>query len=100
MKWAEFDKRLKAIELALQQLKEERRKIRQHPIAFLERIHGTFEDDEAFREAMRLGRQWRKGHGSSNLKKTKKLRRVRFSGRNQSRKRKQCRPLKRTLRNR
>jgi hypothetical protein len=26
-----------------------------------ERIHGTFEDDEMFREAMRLGREWRTG---------------------------------------
>jgi hypothetical protein len=26
-----------------------------------ERIHGTFPDDEMFREAMRLGREWRTG---------------------------------------
>jgi hypothetical protein len=26
-----------------------------------ERIHGTFENDDAFKEAMRLGREWRTG---------------------------------------
>ena len=33
---------------------------RSHPIHAIERIHGTFADDPAFREAARLGRQWRR----------------------------------------
>ena len=30
-----------------------------HPVHALERIHGLFENDQAFKEAARLGRQWR-----------------------------------------
>jgi hypothetical protein len=30
-----------------------------HPIQAVERIHGTFVNDAAFKEAARLGREWR-----------------------------------------
>jgi hypothetical protein len=40
-----------------------------HPVHALEKIHGTFADDEAFREAMRLGRKWRHSLGSQPQRK-------------------------------
>lgn len=72
MKTAEIEKRLTAIELAIEQMKETRRDVRSQPIAFLKRIKGAFEDDEAFREAMRLGRQWRKRQRPSSPKRKAK----------------------------
>jgi hypothetical protein len=72
MKTAEIEKRLTAIELALEQMKEARRDVRSQPLAFLEKIRGAFEDDEAFREAMRLGRQWRKRQRFSSTKRKAK----------------------------
>jgi hypothetical protein len=72
MKTADIEKRLTALELALEQLKAQRREVRSQPIAFLERIRGTFEDDEAFREAMRLGRQWRQSQRPSSPKRKAK----------------------------
>jgi hypothetical protein len=60
MSTTEIEKRLTAIERELAQLKGERATTaKSHPIHALEQIHGAFENDEAFREAARLGRQWR-----------------------------------------
>ena len=62
MTTTDIEKRLTAIERELAGLRTERaRPEKRHPIQSLEAIHGTFEDDEAFREAMRLGRRWREG---------------------------------------
>jgi hypothetical protein len=62
MRTADLEKRLTAIERELASLRSERTQPeRRHPIQSLEAIHGAFEDDEAFREAMRLGRRWRQG---------------------------------------
>lgn len=61
MSAAELEKRLAAIEHELANLKSERAStVKTHPIHTVEKIHGTFENDEAFKEAMRLGRKWRK----------------------------------------
>jgi hypothetical protein len=60
MSTTEIEKRLTIIERELAELKAERAAVRKrHPVHALERIHGAFEDDESFREAMRLGRKWR-----------------------------------------
>jgi hypothetical protein len=56
----EIEKRLTAVEQEIAHLKVQRPTMGQpHPIQSLERIHGTFEDDDAFQEAARLGRKWR-----------------------------------------
>ena len=62
---SEIEKRLIAIEQELANLKSERAaSAKAHPIRALEKIYGTFEDDEAFREAVRLGRKWRESQRS------------------------------------
>jgi hypothetical protein len=56
----DLENRISAVEQEIAQLKAERlTSAKRHPIHALEKLHGTFEDDEAFREAMRLGRKWR-----------------------------------------
>ena len=55
---AEIEKRLTALEQEIAQLRQVR-DAKPHPAQVLERIHGTFENDEAFREATRLGKKWR-----------------------------------------
>ena len=63
MTLADLEQRVARIERELARLHTsapERTKKR-HPLATLEKIHGTFEDDAAYREAQRLGRKWRKG---------------------------------------
>ncbi len=61
MSTREIEKRLAVLEREIAQLKAERRPgAPSHPIDTLNRIRGTFENDDAFKEAMRLGRQWRK----------------------------------------
>jgi hypothetical protein len=59
----DIEKRLTTLELELAPLKAGRTSVdKPHPIQVLEKIHGTFRnDDKAFREAMRLGRRWREG---------------------------------------
>ena len=60
MRLSEIEKRLVALENAVARLSQDRRqRAHLHPVQVLERIHGVFEDDKAFREAMRLGRKWR-----------------------------------------
>jgi hypothetical protein len=56
----ELHQRLSAIERDIASLKKQKLgKTKAHPVHALEALHGSFEDDEAFREAMRLGRKWR-----------------------------------------
>jgi hypothetical protein len=65
----EIEKRLNSIERDLAALKAERRNgVSAHPARALEQIHGAFEDDGAFREAVRLGRKWRKSQCPTNRK--------------------------------
>ncbi len=66
MTTTELAKRLSAVERDVAVLKSSRNGSHVptpsdagHPIHTLEAIHGTFEDDDSFREAMRLGRKWR-----------------------------------------
>jgi hypothetical protein len=57
----EIARRLSAVEDAVARLTSHGANIREpHPVAALERIHGTFEHDEAFRQATALGRKWRR----------------------------------------
>jgi hypothetical protein len=71
MSTAEIEKRLTALEREIAHLKADHRQTsKAHPIDTLEKIHGTFEDDEAFRQAARLGRKWRESHRPS-LRKSK-----------------------------
>jgi len=57
----DIEKRLTAIEQQLAELRAagNARVTAAHPAAALEKIHGTFENDEAFREAARFGKKWR-----------------------------------------
>jgi hypothetical protein len=65
----EIENRLAVLEKEVAQLKAQRRAVAAtHPIHTFERIHGTFENDEAFREAMRLGRKWRKSQDAAARK--------------------------------
>ncbi len=65
----EIEKRLTALEHELARLKgREIPAAKSHPIHSLEKIHGIFENDEAFREASRLGRQWREAQRPSARK--------------------------------
>jgi hypothetical protein len=60
MSTREIEKRLTAVEREIAHLKQERRSATgTHPVHALEKIHGTFENDAAFQEATRLGRNWR-----------------------------------------
>jgi hypothetical protein len=69
MSIAEIEKRLTALEQDIARLKEPRPSSRKiPPIQTLEQIHGTFENDESFQQAVRLGRQWRKGERSGTAK--------------------------------
>ena len=60
MTTTELDKRVTTIERELASLKAGRTAGKVHPIHAIERIHGTFENDQAFQEAMQFGRMWRK----------------------------------------
>jgi len=56
----EIERRLTVLELELALLKEGPAPAgKPHPIDVLEQIHGTFENDRAFQQAMALGRRWR-----------------------------------------
>ncbi len=61
MTLAEFEHRLSAVEAEVTRLKRGRgsSRAKAHPVETLDAIHGTFANDDAFREAMRLGRKWR-----------------------------------------
>ncbi len=63
MTTTQIESRLAALEKEVADLKLARTAQpmrKEHPVRALEKIHGTFENDEAFKEAMRLGRKWRK----------------------------------------
>lgn len=56
----EIEQRLTAIEAELAALRANSfSSPPKHPVHLLEKLHGTFENDQAFKEAVRLGRQWR-----------------------------------------
>jgi len=56
----EIEQRLTAIEAELAALRANSSSSPpKHPVHMLEKLHGTFENDQAFKQAMRLGRQWR-----------------------------------------
>jgi hypothetical protein len=71
----EIEKRLTAVEREIARLKATCQSTHQtHPVHALEKIHGTFENDEAFQEATRLGRKWRESQ-RPNVRKSKAKRR-------------------------
>ncbi len=60
MTMTDIELRLAVVENELAQLKANHAHTkRTHPVDTLDSIHGTFENDEAFQEAMRRGRKWR-----------------------------------------
>ena len=62
MSMLEMEKRLAALEREIARLKDGPAVPSQsHPIHALEQIHGAFENDDSFQQAMRLGRRWRQG---------------------------------------
>ncbi len=63
----EIEHRLAAIESELASLKA-KSATASHPINALEKIHCTFENDRAFKDAMRLGRKWRHADRRSSRK--------------------------------
>jgi hypothetical protein len=67
----ELEKRLTAVEQEVARLKSQRAPSRQHPVEALERIHGTFENDEAAAQAMALGRKWRRAQRPKAQKKAR-----------------------------
>ena len=70
MTTTELENRLTAIEQELAQLRQERN-AKPHPAEALEATHGTFENDEAFKEATRLGRKWRNSVDAKPRRKSK-----------------------------
>lgn len=69
MSTREIERRLTAVEREIAGLKNKRRAAAEaHPVRALEKLHGTFENDEAFREAAPLGRNWRKSQGPHGRK--------------------------------
>lgn len=72
MTMTEIELRLTAVEKELARLKSTRRTSkRAHPVDTLDAIHGTFANDDAFKEAMRLGRKWRASENSKGRGKAK-----------------------------
>jgi hypothetical protein len=61
MTTSQLEKRLSAVEKEIEKLKAApARGANHHPARVLEKVHGTFQNDAAFQEAVRLGRRWRK----------------------------------------
>jgi hypothetical protein len=70
---SEMEKRLTVVEKQLSDLLKGNGAARSQPVEFLERIRGAFADDEdAFKEAMRLGRVWRDQQDHPPKRKTKR----------------------------
>ncbi|MFI5380635.1 MAG: hypothetical protein ACHRHE_15160 [Tepidisphaerales bacterium] len=65
MTTTELEKRMTTIERDLASLKPGQAADKVHPVHVIERIHGAFENDQAFREARRLGRRWRKSENGN-----------------------------------
>ena len=66
MTLTDIAKRLSAVERELAGLKAGGAKAgKSLPVRALERIHSTFENDDAFQEAVRLGRRWRNSERST-----------------------------------
>ncbi len=61
MTTTEIERRLTVLEQEIATLKADRAApvLKKHPAEVLEATHGTFQKDEAFQEATRLGRKWR-----------------------------------------
>ena len=68
---SEIESRLAALEAEVAALKQSRHPAvpALRPIDLLDRIHNTFKDDEAFQEAMRLGRKWRESQRPKAIRK-------------------------------
>ena len=72
MTMTDIELRLSVVESELAKLKANRRpSTRSHPVNTLDAIHGTFENDGAFQEAMRRGRKWRHAEDAKAPRKSK-----------------------------
>jgi hypothetical protein len=65
----DLERRLTKVEQELARLQNERAPARRHPASALDQIHGIFENDQAFQEAARLGRKWRRAQRPAIRKK-------------------------------
>jgi hypothetical protein len=64
---SDLESRLAALEAEVARLKSDGTvSPREHPVRALEKIHATFQNDAAFREAARLGRKWRKAQDAKS----------------------------------
>jgi len=71
MTMSELEQRLSNLEKQVERLTAGRHNgstPKVHPVKVLEKIHGTFANDEAFQEATRLGRAWRKAQDEKDSK--------------------------------
>ena len=69
MSTREIEKRLTVVEKEIAYLKADRPPSPgAHPVRALEKIHGSFENDQAFKEANRLGRKCRKSQSAAAAK--------------------------------
>ena len=69
---SDLEKRLATLEAEVAKLKAESKKSAANQRPWWEEIAGTFADDPAFEEAMRLGREWRDSFKPKPPKKTNK----------------------------
>ncbi len=68
----ELEKRLTTLETEVANLKVQNKgSLKRHPLQTLEKIHGTFPDDAAFREAMDIGRKFRNAQRPKTASKSK-----------------------------
>ena len=63
-----LEERLTAVEIELQQIKQEKEQNKQQNkvIPWWEQIRGQFKDDPMYDEAMRLGREWRESEDGTD----------------------------------
>lgn len=66
----ELERRLTAVEQEIAQLRAQLSAREPHGDNWLEAVAGTFAHDPIFDEAMRLGRQWRRGENRKSLRPT------------------------------
>jgi hypothetical protein len=77
MTTGDLESRVSALEIELARLRGSMQTSpdeRAHPVQTLDKIHGVFENDFAFREAMRLGRKWRESQRPKARKRKNKHR--------------------------
>jgi hypothetical protein len=76
----QLERRVHALEGQVARLKAELEELRGPEVPWWQKISGSFADDpEAFREAMRLGREWRESFRPKKRSSKKKTRKAKSS---------------------